>query len=53
VDKIRDIDPESALQIAIKALNDSAGPDGLVSTLLVFGAYPRVTNQDAPTATVA
>ena len=28
------------LQIAIKAVNDSAGPDRLIPTLLVFGAYP-------------
>ena len=25
-----------------------AGPDGLVPTLLVFGAYPRMTNLDPP-----
>jgi hypothetical protein len=31
------------LQIAIKAVNDTAGPDGLVSTLLVFGTYSRMT----------
>ncbi|RWA03359.1 hypothetical protein EKO27_g11746 [Xylaria grammica] len=38
---------ESILQMAVKALNDTAGPNGLVPTLLVFGAYPRV-NQDSP-----
>jgi hypothetical protein len=27
------------LQMAIKAVNDTAGPDGLVSTLLVFNTY--------------
>ena len=31
---------ELILQMAVKAVNDSAGPDGLVPTLLVFGAYP-------------
>jgi hypothetical protein len=31
---------EMALQMAVKAVNDTAGPDGLVPTLLVFGAYP-------------
>jgi len=31
---------ELTLQMAIKAVNDSAGLDGLVPTLLVFGAYP-------------
>lgn len=38
---------ETLLQMAIKALNDTAGPNGLVPTLLVFGAYPRI-NQDSP-----
>jgi hypothetical protein len=31
---------ELNLQIAIKAVNDTTGPDGLVPTLLVFSAYP-------------
>jgi len=30
---------ELALQMAVKATNDTAGPDGLVLILLVFGAY--------------
>ena len=30
------------LQTAVKAVNDSAGPNGLVPTLLVFGAMPRL-----------
>ena len=38
--------------MAFKALNDSAGPNGLVPTLLVFGAYPRITDRDTPAATV-
>ena len=29
------------LQMAVKAINDTAGPDGIVPTVLVFGAYPR------------
>lgn len=40
------------LQIAVKALNDTAGPNGLVPTLLVFGAYPRMTMHDKPTANI-
>ena len=28
--------------MGVKALNDSLGPNGLVPTLLVFGAYPRM-----------
>jgi hypothetical protein len=34
------------LQMAVKAINDSAGPDGIVPTLLVFGAYLRLTEMD-------
>ena len=30
---------ELTLQIAIKAVNNSASPDGLIPILLVFGAY--------------
>lgn len=37
-----DMDSESALQAAVKAVNDSVGPDGLVPTLLVYGAFPRL-----------
>ena len=32
--------------MAIKAVNDTAGPDGLVPTLLVYGAYLRISNLD-------
>jgi hypothetical protein len=38
------ISPSNALQMAIKSVNDTAGSDGLVSTLLIFGAYPRLTS---------
>jgi hypothetical protein len=31
------------LQIAIKAVNNTAGPDGLIPTLLVFSTYSRIT----------
>jgi hypothetical protein len=33
--------------MAVKTINDTAGPNGLVPTLLVFGAYPRI-NIDSP-----
>jgi hypothetical protein len=52
VAEIPGIEPEFALQMAFKAINDSAGPNGLVPTLLVFGAYPRMTEMDAPSPTV-
>jgi hypothetical protein len=32
--------------MAIKAVNNTAGPDGIVPTLLVFGAYPQMTDMD-------
>jgi hypothetical protein len=38
---------EVLLQMALKAINDSVGPNGLVPTLLVFGAYPRMSEYDA------
>ena len=31
---------ELTLQRAVKAINNSTSPDGLIPTLLVFGAYP-------------
>jgi hypothetical protein len=51
--ELPDISKDMALQMAFKAINDSAGPDGLIPTLLVFGAYPRMVESDAPNPTVA
>lgn len=42
---------EVRLQMAVKACNDTMGPDGYVPTLLVFGAYPRMTYDSPPSAT--
>jgi hypothetical protein len=47
------INKEMILQMAVKAVNDSAGPDRIVLTLLVFGSYPRITEIDAPSLTIA
>lgn len=41
-------DDETILQMAIKAINDTAGPNGIVPTLLVFGTYPRVAPDSPP-----
>ena len=41
-----------ALQMAVKAVNDTAGPDGLVPTLLVFGTYPRMTDSSPPSPSI-
>ena len=36
------VQPDIALRLACRAMNDTMGPDGLVPTLLVFGALPRL-----------
>jgi hypothetical protein len=41
------------LQMAVKAVNDTAGPDGLIPTLLVYGAYPRMVDTDPPAPSIA
>ena len=33
--------------MAVKAINNSAGPDRIVPTFLVFRAYPQMTEIDA------
>jgi hypothetical protein len=38
--------------MAFKALNNTAGPNGLVPTLLVFEAYPQMAELDAPSPSV-
>lgn len=38
--------------MAVKAVNNSAGLDGLVLTLLVFGTYPRMSEIDSPAPTI-
>jgi len=50
--EIPGIDKDMALQMAFKAINNTARPDGLVSTLLVYGALPRMVEYDAPLPTV-
>ena len=32
--------------MAVKAVNNTTGPDGLIPTLLVYGAYPKINNLD-------
>ena len=51
--ELPDLDRDAALQMAFKAVNDTAGPDGLIPTLLVYGAFPRMTVFDAPSATTS
>jgi hypothetical protein len=42
-----DTSAELALQITIKIVNDSASPDDIILILLVFRAYPRITNNSS------
>ena len=35
--------------MAVKAVNNTAGPNSIIPTLLVFGTYPRIT-KDSPTS---
>ena len=53
-DKLKDkyINKEIILQMAVKAVNDLAGPNGIIPTLLVFGAYPRLTQIDPPSLSI-
>jgi hypothetical protein len=37
--EINGINKDTALQMAFKAINDSAEPDGIILTLLVYGAF--------------
>ncbi len=39
---------EERLQSAVKAVNDTVGPDGLIPILLVYGAYPHISREDKP-----
>jgi len=32
--------------MAVKAINNTASPDGLVPTLLVYGTYLKISNLD-------
>ena len=38
--ELKGISKELTLQMAVKAVNNSASPDGLIPMLLVFSAYP-------------
>ena len=38
--------------MAIKAVNDTASLDGLVPTLLVYGAYLRISNLNPPAPSI-
>lgn len=56
VEELKNVDngvtKEMALQMAFKALNDTAGPNGLIPTLLVFGACLRKSRIDHPSPSI-
>lgn len=52
ISEIFDIEPDLILQMSFKAINDSVKPHGLVSTLLVFGAYFRMIELDVFSLTI-
>ena len=45
--KIPSIEPDSALQISFKAINNSVGPNRFVPILLIFGIYLKINESDA------
>ena len=38
--------------MAVKAVNNTTSPNGLVPTLLVYGAYLRISNLGPPTPSI-
>ena len=40
--ELLDLPKEEKLQIIIKAINNTAGLNGIMPILLVFGAFPRM-----------
>jgi hypothetical protein len=50
--KDKHINKKMILQMTVKAVNNSARPDKIVPTLLIFGSYPRMTEIDPPSPTI-
>lgn len=44
---------KDCLQMAVKSVNDTIGPEGLCPTLLVFGAIPRLASRQPATSQLA
>ncbi|KZL72015.1 hypothetical protein CT0861_11847 [Colletotrichum tofieldiae] len=45
-------DKETILQIAVKALNNTAGPHGIIPTLLIFRTYPQINKDSHPSPNI-
>jgi hypothetical protein len=50
--ELLDINKDIALQMAFKVINNSAGLNSLIPTLLVFRAYLYIVESNAPNPTV-
>ena len=51
-EKLGNIGPKALrLQMAIKAVNNTANPDNLIPTLLIFKTYPKINIDLPPTLT--
>ena len=50
--ELEDASKELILQMAVKAVNNSTGLDGLVSILLIFGASPEMTDDSPPSPSI-
>ena len=48
ITKLPDIGKDIALQMTFKAINNSVGPNSLIPTLLVFGAYLYIIKSNVP-----
>ena len=51
--KIPSISKDIALQMAFKAINNIVRPNKLILTLLVYSAYPRITEHDPLSPSIA
>lgn len=51
-EELSDTQKDVILQMAVKAVNDTAGSDDMVPTFLVFGAYPKINSTDPPHPTI-
>jgi hypothetical protein len=43
---------EHILQMAVKAVNNTAGPNGLVPTFFVFGTFPRISHESPSSSSI-
>ena len=44
--------PELCLSLAVKAINNTADPNGLILTLLIFETYPRISTASLSSSSI-